>query len=74
MRNTGLPWEALVDLALEILDISSRKLSPPAIKRTAVGLAAARWRNISPEERSEVLRRAANARWSKHRKTKKARS
>ncbi len=65
MRQTGLPPEALLDLAIEILDLASRKLSPPPIQRTAVGLGAARWRNVSPEERSETLRRAAQARWAK---------
>jgi hypothetical protein len=67
MRQTGLPPEALIDLALEILDIASRKLSPSPIKRQAVGLGTARWRNVSAEERSAVLRRAAQARWAKHR-------
>lgn len=67
MRQTGLPPEVLLDLALEMLDIASRKLSPSPIKRQAVGLGAARWRNVSPEERSEALRRAAQARWSKPR-------
>jgi hypothetical protein len=65
MRQTNLPPEVLIDLALEILDIASRKLSPSPIERTAVGLASARWRNVSPEERSAVLRRAAQARWAK---------
>ena len=65
MRQTGLPPETLIDLALEMLDIASRRLSPSPIKRQAVGLGAARWRNISPEERSEILRRAAQARWAK---------
>ena len=68
MRQTGLPPEALIDLALEILDISSRKLSPSPIKRQAVGLGAARWRNVGPEERSEALRKAAQARWAKPRR------
>jgi hypothetical protein len=68
MRHTGLPAEALIDLSLELLDIASRKLSPSPIHRTAVGLGAARWRNVSPEERSEALRRTAQARWAKHRK------
>ena len=68
MRETGLPPEALLDLALELLDIASRKLSPPPLKRTAVELGAARWRNVSPEVRSEVLRRASQARWNKHRR------
>jgi hypothetical protein len=68
VKHTGLPAEVLMDLAIELLDIASRKLSPPPIKRTAVGLGAARWRNVSPEERSELLRRAVQARWAKHRR------
>lgn len=71
VRQTGLPPEVLLDLALEMLDLASRKLSPSPIKRQAVGLGAARWRNVSPEERSEVLRRAAQARWAGHRKGQK---
>jgi len=67
VRETGLPPEALLDLALELLDIASRKLSPPPLRRTAVELGAARWRNVSPEARSEVMRRAAQARWNKRR-------
>jgi hypothetical protein len=69
IRQSGLPPEVLLDLALEMLDLASRKLSPSPIKRTAVGLGAARWRNVSAEERSEALRRAAQARWSKQRQT-----
>jgi hypothetical protein len=65
MRQTGLPPETLLDLAIEMLDLASRRLSPTPIHRTAVGLGAARWRNVSPEERSETLRRAAQARWAK---------
>lgn len=68
MRQTGLPPEVLLDLALEMLDIASRKLSPSPIKRQAVGLGAARWRNVSPQERSEALRKAAQARWGKSRR------
>src|SRR5258705_4908927 len=70
MRHTGLPPEVLLDLALEILDIASRKLSPSPIQRQAVGLGAARWRNVSPEERSETLRKAARARWDKVKATR----
>jgi hypothetical protein len=70
MRQTGLPPEALLDLAIELLDIASRKLSPDPIRRTAVGLAAARWRNVGPEERSKALRKAAQARWAKPRPTR----
>jgi hypothetical protein len=69
MRQTGLPPEVLLDLALEMLDIASRKLSPSPVKRQAVGLGAARWRNVGPEERSEALRRAAQARWAKPRRS-----
>ena len=36
MRQTGLPPEALLDLALEMLDIASRKLSPSPIQRHSV--------------------------------------
>src|SRR6187401_664852 len=68
MRQTGLPPEVLLDLALEMLDLASRKLSPSPIKRQAVGLGAARWRNVGPEERSEALRKAAQARWAKPRR------
>ena len=68
VKHTGLPAEVLVDLAIELLDIASRKLSPPPITRTAVGLGTARWRNVSPEERSELLRKAVQARWAKHRR------
>lgn len=68
VRQTGLPPEALLDLAIEILDLAGRKLSPPPIRRTAVGLGAARWRNVSAKERSELLRRAVQARWAKQRK------
>ncbi len=67
VKDTGLPPEALLDLALEILDLASRKLAPSPTERTAVGLATARWRNVSPEERSETLRRAAQARWAQRR-------
>ena len=73
MRLTGLPAEVLMDLAIELLDIASRKLSPPPIRRTALGLGAARWRDVSASERSEILRRAAQARWAKVRKERSGR-
>ena len=73
MRLTGLPAEVLLDLAVELLDIASRKLSPPPIRRTALGLGAARWRDVSASERSEILRRAAQARWAKDRKERSGR-
>ena len=72
MRQSGMPAEVLVDLALEMLDNASRKLSPSPVQRQAVGLGAARWRNVSPEVRSETLRRAAQARWAKHKKRRPA--
>lgn len=65
MRQSGLPMEVVLDLALEILDIASRKLAPSPINRQAVGLGTARWRNVGPEERSAALRKAAQARWAK---------
>jgi hypothetical protein len=71
MRQTGLPPEALLDLAIELLDLASRKLSPAPIQRTAISLVAARWRHVSPEKRSETSRKAANARWAKHRAERK---
>lgn len=64
-RRTGLPPEALIDLAIDLLELASTKLLPSPIHRTAVALGAARWRNVSPEARSEALRRAAQARWAK---------
>ena len=69
VKHTGLPAEVLMDLAIELLDIASRKLSPAPITRAAVGLGAARWRNVSPEERSELLRRVVQARWAKQRRS-----
>lgn len=68
MRQSGLPPEVLLDLALEMLDLASRKLAPSPIQRQAVGLGAARWRNVSPEDRSKALSQAAQARWAKHRR------
>jgi len=69
MRLTGLPPEILLDLAIELLHIASRKLSPPPIRRMAVGLGAARWRNVSAEERSRLLRRVVQARWTRSRRS-----
>ncbi len=65
MRQTGLPPEPLIDLAIEIIDIASRKMIVSPIHHEAIGLASARWRNVSPAERSEALRRAVQARWAK---------
>ena len=68
LKQSGLPVEAVLDLALEMLDIASRKLAPSPLNRQAVGLGTARWRNVGPEERSEALRKAAQARWAKPRR------
>jgi hypothetical protein len=65
MRQTGLPPEPLLDLAIEILELASKKMILTPIEHTAIGLASARWRNVSPEDRSEALRRAVQARWAK---------
>ena len=73
MRLTGLPPEAVLDLAFELVDIAAQKIALPPIRRKAVGLGAARWRHVSPEERSEELRRVAQARWAKHRRKGEAR-
>jgi hypothetical protein len=73
MRQSGLPVEVVLDLALELLDIASRKLAPTPLNRQAVGLGTARWRNVGPEERSEALRKAAQARWAKQRSEERER-
>jgi hypothetical protein len=71
MRHTGLPPEVLLDLAIELLDTASRKLAPEPLRRTAVSLGAARWRHVSLEERSKALRKAAQARWGTHRRSRR---
>ena|SRR5437870_2869316 len=68
VKHTGLPPEVLLDLAIELLDIASRKLSPSPIRRTALGLGAARWRNVSTEVRSRLMRQVVQARWAKSRR------
>lgn len=68
MRQTGLTAETLLDLALDLLEVSSRRLALPPIRRAAVGLGVARWRNVSAEERSRLTRLAVQARWAKHRR------
>ncbi|MEZ5289839.1 MAG: hypothetical protein R2745_02040 [Vicinamibacterales bacterium] len=67
-KRSGLPPEAVIDLALELIDVASARLAPSPISRQAVGLGAARWRNVDPAQRSEIMRRAVEARWAKHRK------
>ena len=72
MRETGLPAEVLLDLAIELVGVASRKLAVSPIRQTAMGLGAARWRNVSAAERSRILRRAVEARWAKHRNNPRA--
>lgn len=74
MRQTRLPAEVLLDLAIELIDIASRKLAGSPLQRTAVALGAARWRNVGAAERSRIARRAVEARWAKHRASQKHRN
>jgi len=65
MRRTQLPAEAVLDLALRLVELAAHDLLRDPIGRTAVGLGAARWRDVSPEERSKTMSRTAHARWHK---------
>ena len=38
IKQSGLPVEVVLDFALELLDIASRRLAPSPINRQAVGL------------------------------------
>ena len=60
-RQSQLPPEALLDLALDLLEALNRHLAPAG--QPMVGLATERWRRSSPRERSEALRKVAQARW-----------
>jgi hypothetical protein len=59
--HTELPPEALLDLALELLETLERRLPPET--QVPVGLATERWRRSSAQDRSAALRRVARARW-----------
>ncbi len=61
VRQAQLPPETLLDLALDLLEALNRHLSPGA--KPIIGLASERWRRASPRERSEALRKVAQARW-----------
>jgi hypothetical protein len=65
VRTTGLAPEALLNLALDMLELASSGLMIEPEKRTAVALATARWRNVGPEARTAAGRRAVEARWRK---------
>jgi hypothetical protein len=50
-RDTQIPPEALLDLALELLEVLNRHLVPRSARGDAVvGLASERWRRTTPEE------------------------
>ena len=66
----GLPAEVVLDLAIDLVDVASRKIASSSVERTAIGLGAARWRNVSAKDRSEAMRKAVQARWAKARASK----
>lgn len=67
-RSTRLPPEALLDLALDLLETLNRHLASGTRSGNAiVTLANERWKHTSPEERSKALRHVALARWSRRR-------
>jgi hypothetical protein len=70
MKDTGFQAEVLLDLAFEVLELTTRKVSLTPARLTAIELADARWQKISPEERSAELRRVVQARRAKHRSRK----
>jgi hypothetical protein len=70
IARTSLPAEAILDLGLDLVDISSRKLGVE--HRDAVTFAAARWRSVSKADRSAAARHAIQARWAKHRQQQKS--
>lgn len=63
VRQAQLPPEALLDLALDLLEVLNRHLAPES--QTTTGLASRRWQRLSADERSEVLRKVAQARWQR---------
>lgn len=65
VRQFNLPPETILDVALDMLDTASKQLLLSPVSRQAVSLGAARWRNVDPEARSAIMRRAVKARWAK---------
>jgi len=64
-KKTGMPPEALLDVAIELLECVVGRLSPyRKDSKPLPGLASGRWRTTPPEERSKILRRVAQARWA----------
>jgi len=61
-----MPPEALLDLALDLLETLNRHLVPQSNRGSGVvGLASERWKRTTPEERSKALRDVALARWNR---------
>lgn len=63
VRETQLPPEPLLDLALDLLEALSRHVTPGT--QRAVGLATERWKRWSAQERSDALRQVAQVRWDR---------
>lgn len=63
-KQTVLPPEALLDLAIELLERLAVHMPRRSSRLTIpAGLATARWSTMTPEARSEALRKVALARW-----------
>jgi hypothetical protein len=69
MKDTGLAQEVLLKFAVDVMELALQNLKVKAPE--AVQMGHARWGKLSPEERSEVARRAVAARWAKYRDMKK---
>jgi hypothetical protein len=52
----------------------ARRKNPHAVAMGRKGGRKARWRDVPPEERSNILRRAAQARWAKAKRKKAAKA
>ena len=70
-RHAQLPPEALLDLGLDLLEVLNRHLTPTSVP--SVGLATGRWNRLSPQERSDALRKVAQARWARRETDKETR-
>ena len=66
VKHTGLPPEALLDLAIELVERLADRLPRHASDNAArVGLASGRWNRTPAEKRSAILRAVARARWTR---------
>jgi hypothetical protein len=70
MKQTGLPQEVLLKFAVDVMELALNNLRVKAPE--AVQMGHARWGKLSPEERSEVARKAVTARWAKYRDKSKS--